>query len=262
MPTPTQPVDPRRPKLKPPEPFGSRPRPSMWMTQRTAKDARSRERHSRLRKRAPAITAAGRASCLAAVAALAAILPGCDARPRWAADPSLRVVGRYADSDAVCDSTTPALTPPDSLGTLKPGMTVGEIEAICRELEYGWLLLEGRPQPVLLTQLGRIPVVIEVRDTLRGSRMHRVSTASSSARTIDGIGPGVLFYDVVDAWPDVRIGMGEGTFAVSATHPGISLELQWPDANDWRAFYEAQRSGDLSRLPAETKVSAVLLTPW
>lgn len=171
----------------------------------------------------------------------------------------MQYTGRYAGTEAMCDASTPALTPPDSLGPIKPGMKVGEIEAICRELEFGWISVEGRPQPVLLTRLGDVSVVIEVRDTLPRSRIHRVSTASSSARTVDGIGPGVALSEVLRLWPDLRIGMGEGTFALSPTHPGISLELAWSDPDDWRAFFHAQRTGDLSRLPVDTNVSAVLL---
>lgn len=191
-----------------------------------------------------------------------AILWCCEAPAGWTADPGDHLVSRYAGTDARCVARTPALTPPDSLGPIVPGMTVADLEEACGELERAWLSLEGQPQPVLLTRLGEVPVLVEVEDTLPESRIRRVSTASPGARTPDGIGPGVSLSEVLDAWPDLGIALGEGTYALSPSHPGISLELTWPDAGDAPLFSRAQRSGDLSGLPKETEVAGVLLTRW
>lgn len=198
----------------------------------------------------------------AGVPLMTALAAACTTPQRWPSDVGAHQVDRDAEAATACTSETPALTPPDSLGPLRPGMTLEDLEAVCDGLEYRWLPLEGMQQPVVLTRLGDVSILVEVADTLPASPIQRVSTASPSARTADGVGPGVPLASVLERWPDLRIAFGEGTFGLSESHPGISLELSVPEGVDWRAFDRAQRSGDLSVLPEGTAVAVVLLTQW
>lgn len=198
----------------------------------------------------------------AGVPLMTALAAACTTPQRWSSDVLGQQVDRHAEATNVCTSDTPALTPPDSLGPLRPGMTLADLEAVCDGLEYRWLPLEGTQQPVVLTRLGEVSILVEVADTLPASPIQRVSTPSPRARTPDGVGPGVPLASVLERWRDVRIAFGEGTFGLSESHPGISLELSVPEGVDWRAFDRAQRSGDLGGLPEGTAVSVVLLTQW
>jgi len=196
------------------------------------------------------------------VAAAILVVAPCLAQDRWPRDPEGQHVDHGAEAAVSCDGTTPVLMPPDSLGPLKPRLTLAELQRWCTGLEYRWLWLEGMPQPVLVTRLGEMSIMIEMTDTLAASRIYRVSTSSPSARTLDGIGPGVSLGYVRDRWPDLKIAFGEGVFALSDSHPGISLGLAIPEDADRGPFRLAERSGDLRGLPAEATVWLVLLTHW
>lgn len=192
-------------------------------------------------------------------------LSACATGERWPADVDAFGVDRHTSADAVCDANTPTLTPPDSLGPLRPGMTLAEIEAVCDDVEYRWLHLEGTPAPALLTRLGEVHVLIEMSDTTSKGTIHRVSTASRAARTADGVGPGMPVADVLARWPDLRVVAGEGVFGLPGAHPGISLRLVIPEGapeGDSGATERALRSGDPGALPDGTTVDVVLLTEW
>jgi hypothetical protein len=148
----------------------------------------------------------------------------------------------------------------DSLGPIKPGFTLAEIEEICTQVEYAWLFIEGLPTPVVITKLGEMTVLFEMSDTVPTSWIYRASTSSHLARTQDGVGPGIDLATVSKIWPDLKIVYGEGTFALSEEHPGISLEIGTRSDRDWRVVGEAQRTGNLGLLPEGTFVAGVLLT--
>ena len=89
----------------------------------------------------------------------------------------------------------------NSVGPLRAGQTVQEILRHCPRLAFGWDWGdEGIPEPVADVRLGRMKVTIAFRDTLRTSVATRIWSEDSSARTAEGIGPGILLSRAIDAY--------------------------------------------------------------
>ncbi len=179
---------------------------------------------------------------------------------RWPSDPASATVRRDTTTPAQCVQQTPLLTPRDSLGPIKPGFTLAEIEETCSQVEYAWLYLEGQPTPVVITKLGEMTVLFVMIDTVPASWIYRVSTSSILARTQDGVGPGIDLATVSRIWPDLRIAFGEGAIALSRANPGITLGIGMRDGWSWEALNEVRRTGDWSLLPEGTSVESVALT--
>ena len=173
------------------------------------------------------------------------------------------VVERAVSTTATCQSSTPILAPLDSLGPIKPGMTVADLRRICDSLDYVWMWLEGQTFPALVTRLGGVTILIEVPDTTEAGRIYRISTMSPAARTVDGVGPGLDVATLVSRWPDLVAAIGEGSFvALSEDHPGISLGISFPSSFGWEQRQTLARSDDWSLAPPEARSSLVLLTRW
>ena len=186
-------------------------------------------------------------------------VPGFAQTNRWPSDPASATVRRDTTSPAQCVPQTPVLMPRDSLGPIKPGFTLAEIEETCAEVEYAWLYLEGLPTPVVVTRLGEMTVLFEMTDTLSSSWIYRATTASPLARTVDGVGPGLDLAIVSQIWPDLRLSFEEGLSAHSRTNPAISLWIGNREDVNWEALRRVNQSGDWSSLPEGLFVEVVAL---
>src|SRR2546425_8704059 len=110
---------------------------------------------------------------------------------RWPADEFARqlVPGKPVPAEP-CRAETPALTS-DSLGPLRPGMTLAELLRACPRPYYGWHIEEGIPEPGIAVRLGRVLALVILRDTVGSKAVaYRILIADSAARTPDGLGPG------------------------------------------------------------------------
>ncbi|MCA9466104.1 MAG: signal peptidase I [Nitrospira sp.] len=159
----------------------------------------------------------------------------------------------------LCSSKTPLLTT-TSLGPVRPGQTLAELENICTSLHYGKYWSEGMATPAVLLRLGEASLMIEFSDDTPNdqSKIWRVTT-DSPVRTTDGFGPGSLLSDMVKAWGKPSFGVGEcELFAWFSTRNGLSFRVNLPDTQDWGCF-AMSRLKDSALLPKDARVGKVLL---
>ena len=180
---------------------------------------------------------------------------------RWPSDPETARMAARDRAEVQCSPQLPVLTGQGSLGPIEPGMTLGDVEEVCGTLQFGWRMAEGTPSPVAITRLGEATFLLVFVDTLATARIYAIETSHPAARTADGVGPGSTARELGERWPDARPVFGEGVYALSPTHDGISLELSFPEPFDWRVVDEIRRTGNWDVAPEETKVSGVSL-PW
>src|SRR2546430_14967086 len=82
------------------------------------------------------------------------------------------------DSAPTCRAVVPLLTS-DSLGPLRPGQSLRELERACPRLLFGWDWgNEGIPAPAVVLRFGRAVVEVEFSDTAPTSGAYRISTDS------------------------------------------------------------------------------------
>ena len=175
------------------------------------------------------------------------------------------VVERAVSTTATCQSSTPILAPLDSLGPIKPGMTVADLRRICDSLDYVWMSRGGQTNPALVTRLGEVTILIELLDTTDVALIYRMSTMSPAARTVDGIGPGLDVATLVSRWPEALAsdeGGGFRAYSSSGGHQGMSLSISFPDSFDRAQRRRLARSDDWSLAPPEARTSLMLLTRW
>lgn len=159
----------------------------------------------------------------------------------------------------LCSSKTPLLTT-NSLGPVRPGQTLAELENICPSLHYGKYWSEGMATPAVLLRLGEASLMIEFSDDTPNdqSKIWRVTT-DSPVRTTDGFGPGSLLSDMIRAWGKPSFGVGEvELFAWFSTRKGLSFRVDLPDTESWDCFAMGQLE-DAALLPKGTRVGTVLL---
>ncbi|MDR4494192.1 MAG: signal peptidase I [Nitrospirales bacterium] len=159
----------------------------------------------------------------------------------------------------LCSSKTPLLTT-TSLGPVRPGQTLAELENICTSLHYGKYWSEGMATPAALLRLGEASLMIEFSDETPNdqSKIWRVTT-DSPVQTTDGFGPGALLSDMVKAWGRPSFGVGEcELFAWFSTRSGLSFRVNLPDTQDWDCF-AMSRLNDSALLPKNTRVGKVML---
>ncbi len=179
---------------------------------------------------------------------------------RWSSVPNVnqQVTLSHAETAPSCSGTTPPLTT-RSLGPVRPGQSLRDLEKACRTLRYGWYWNEGSPNPVVLLRLGEAAVMVEFSDVTPTSSVHRITTAFP-VRTTDGFGPGSQLSTMMRAWGKAHFGVGECALYVwFAARPGLSFSVDVPETLDCLARGRIESTGDASLLPRGTRVGPVLL---
>src|SRR2546427_4194431 len=179
---------------------------------------------------------------------------------RWSSVPDINqpVTLSHAEMAPRRSVTTPPLTT-RSLGPVRPGQSLRDLEKACPTLRYGWYWNEGPPYPVVLLRLGEAAVMVELSEATPTSAVDRITTASP-VRTTDGFGPGSRLSAMMRAWGKPHFAVGECALYVwFATRPGLSFSVEVPETLDCLARGRIESTGDASLLPAGTRVGPVLL---
>ncbi len=180
---------------------------------------------------------------------------------RWPSVPDIDQQVTLADAETAprCSAKTPLLTT-RSLGPVRPGQSLLDLEKVCPALRYGWYWNEGSPNPVVLLRLGEAAVMVEFSDATPSKiAVHRITTAFP-VRTTDGFGPRSQVSAMMRAWGKPHFGVAECALYVwFAARPGLSFGVKAPDALDCLAKGQIESTGDASLLPPGTKVGPVLL---
>ena len=191
---------------------------------------------------------------------LAAVSFRCTGQSRWPADKDAHQAATYVpDSIPQCLAATPVLTS-DSLGPLRPGQTLAEVERRCGHLRYGWEWgNEGIPTPAVLVRLGEARVEVEFPDTVPSAKNNRIRTESPVVRTTEGFGVGSQIQDMTRAWGAASYGAEECVLYVwFKNRPGLSFRVRVPEAWQCADVHAAER-GRTPKLPAGTTIREVIL---
>jgi hypothetical protein len=165
---------------------------------------------------------------------------------RWPVDQFAHqlVPGKPAPAPS-CGSVTPVLGP-DSLGPLRPGISLAQLLHSCARAYLGWHFEEGIAEPGAAVRLGKVLAFAMFEDT-SGAKAHvyRIMTADSSARTSDGFGPGSLVHQMINAWGTPKLGVAE-----------CALYASWPKQSHVSWILAFPHTWDCSRLEAFVADSA------
>ena len=151
---------------------------------------------------------------------------------QWPTDTLGAQIQAASETDATCVEDDPVLLP-GAIGPVSLELRLEDLVRLCSSLEPGWHWLEGMPGPALLSRVGGATVLVELFDTAPTARIYRISTVSPEARTEEGVGPGMGLSEVFAKWPDLKIAIGEGVFAISESHPWLSLRVARDDGFEW-----------------------------
>src|SRR5258705_5121753 len=189
-------------------------------------------------------------STLAGFALVCIGVSAATALTRWPADQDRYHLGSLPlHSAPVCRVTVPRLAM-DSLGPLRPGQILRDVERVCPRLLYGWDWgTEGIPAPAVVLRLGGSVVKMEFPDTASSSGANRVSTDSRLVKTVDGFGPGSSLTAMTRAWGPPTFGAAECVLYVwFSSHPGLSFRVDVPKR--WRCEdVLAVGQGNSAKLP-------------
>ena len=201
---------------------------------------------------------AANATLLILVSLLA--VPSARAQTRWPSDAERNQVPLASAAHApLCQAKTPTLTN-RSIGPVRPGQSLQELEKTCPKLQYAWHWNEGLPTPVTLVRFGKASLMIEFSGTTTSSMIYRITTADAQVRTADGFGPGSPLSAIIRAWGKPSFALGECVLAVwFASRPGLSFKVELPDNWDCLASGRVEQTGDVSLLPLGTRVGMALL---
>jgi len=181
---------------------------------------------------------------------------------RWPADQfsSQLVPGKVLPAES-CRTTTPALTS-DSLGPLRPGMTLAELLRACPRPYYGWHFEEGIAEPGLAIRLGRVLALTMLRDTLGSKAVaYRILIADTSARTIEGLGPGSRLTEMIAAWGPPHIDAAEcSLYAWFSTRAHLSWIMEFPRGWDCSHLERFVTDSAPSRLPGTLRAGLAILS--
>lgn len=178
----------------------------------------------------------------------------------WPSDPAAAQLG-MADPAAVptCSSAAPLLTS-DSLGPLRPGQSLLEVQVLCSSVQPVWDWGdEAVPSPALLTRLGPASVSALVEDTLPSSRVIEWTVRDEHVRTGEGIGVGSTLQEVRSAYGSPTLYEGECVIeAVFEKQPGLIWRLDMPEgALDCQDIPQVVEQNAVDRIPAESRVQSV-----
>ena len=149
----------------------------------------------------------------------------------WAS-PSLRAQA------ARCRDAPSAITR-DSIGPVRPGMTLADLNRLCPRVLHVWEQgggQEERHYPIIAVTLGHATVFASVEDTASGSRLSTIYTTDSGLQTLNGIGVG-------STYAQLRATYGASTLAAGSQEcgaaeakvdalPGVYFEFPWRNCED------------------------------
>jgi hypothetical protein len=160
-------------------------------------------------------------------------------------------------------STAPAAITKDSIGHLKPSLTLAEVSSLCPDAMPLWDWGdEGIPEPALFLRLGQSLVELTLEDTLATSRVTYVRSGDSSLRTPSGIGPGSLFRDLTRVYGTPHLQDAECVlYATFDSAAGLSFRLDMPGEQKCETIPGMAHRKEWRKLPAGTRVSDVILYP-
>jgi hypothetical protein len=159
-----------------------------------------------------------------------------------------------------CREATPMLTS-DSLGPLRPGMTLRQVLAACPDPFYGWHWEEGIPEPVLAIRLGSSLVLAALTDTAGPKAVvYRILIADSTIKTRDGLGPQSQLKDMIHRWGTPQMGAAECALYVwFDALPHISWITNFPSGWDCEKLEAFVDDSSAARLPGDLRVGLGIL---
>jgi hypothetical protein len=187
----------------------------------------------------------------------------------WPADQDAYQVGaEYSARELAtipqCTGDIPALAS-DSMGPLRPGLTVAEILERCGQALLLWEWTDAPDAtPAMLVRLGTVPATITVADTMASSRVVSVAVSEPSVRSRAGIGPGSTFGEVRAALGAVRSVRAENCVLVAtfAEAPMMAWSLAPSRGLSGCAGVSSFAGrGALAPIAPETRVARVSLRP-
>jgi hypothetical protein len=159
-----------------------------------------------------------------------------------------------------CRATPPLLTT-DSLGPLRPGMTLRQILTACPSAYYGWHWEEGIPEPALAIRLGSSIVLAALTDTAGPkAAVYRILLADSTIKTREGIGPNSQIKDMIASWGTPRMGVAECSLYVwFDARPHISWITYFPQGWDCDRLERFVADSSATHLPRDLRVGLGIL---
>ena len=197
-------------------------------------------------------------SLLTGLCAAVPLAASLSAQSRWPADP-YRLARIPLDSAPACRQSVPVLTK-DSLGPLRPGEQLQDLERACPHLLYVWSWTdEGIPTPAVWLQFGQARILVVFSDTLSTSWVLRLVTNSPLVRTAEGFGPGSRLAWISHSLGQLSFGQRECMlYAKYHSRPGLVFKVNAPDTWGCDAR-EALLSGRRLVIPRTTTVLEVVL---
>jgi|SRR5690349_22375853 len=193
---------------------------------------------------------------------LASTFPlGAVAQARWPADQDAYqlVPGKPAPAPA-CRLVTPIVTT-DSLGPVRPGMRLRDLLRACPRAYLGWHWEEGIPEPTAAVRLGSVLAFAILQDTAAAKAVvYRVLIADSSARTVEGIGPGSRLSEMIRAWGLPKLGAAEcSLYAWFDARPHLSWIMEFPSKWDCGRLERFVADSTADHLPSELRAGMAIL---
>ena len=154
-----------------------------------------------------------------------------------------------------CSQITPTFSP-DSVGPFHTGMSVKQVENLCRSIRYGWYGGdEGIFEPVALVKSGLGSILLEFDDTLVTSKVQRIFIGTPDIRSSEGLGVGSLVKDLAAQWgKPSRTEIECLLYIYFKSKPGISFQIDLPVERDC-----GQRENVDEAILNQSKVSQVLI---
>jgi len=183
---------------------------------------------------------------------------------RWPNDKDRYQPGRLDSLRAMTPkcSQAPAVITNDSIGSLRPSLTLTEVSAICPTAAALWDWGdEGIPEPALFVRVGESLIELTLEDTLPNSRVTQVRTQDSTLRTSAGFGVGSRFVELAKVLGAPHLEEGECVLYVNFDLAvGLSFRLDMPNAEDLcEKIPGIARRNEWSKLPLGTRISEVVL---
>lgn len=134
------------------------------------------------------------------------------------------------------------------IGDVSIGMTVDALRARCTITGDTTVQgAEGQPSRILRVAMGGETVDVEIAD----DRVWRIPVTDPDLQTADSLGVGTPLSRLLQL-PGLTPAMGEGTYAMSPAHCGLSFQL--------RGAGVVRSVEDLRKLPSSVNVERVLVT--
>jgi len=161
---------------------------------------------------------------------------------------------------AACRASAPVLTS-DSLGPLRPGMSLPEVLHSCPRAYFGWRWEEGLPEPAVAIRLGWAVAFAIFKDTAGPKALvYRILISDSAVKTKEGIGPGSTLRAMMANWGTPRMGAAECSLYVwFDARPHISWIMQFPRNWDCSKLEDFVADSAASHLPPDLQAGIGIL---